>query len=480
MPPTPLTHFPQTLKQAKKAYRKSGAHVRLSASELAVIERRAVLQERADRIKERELRRKANLKRKEERIQKEREARHRMGIPSPVKEGGIRVGPSQLCLGDLMKLGVKRKTEDRVSEELKLGLNEQVKLGDQIESPTSMGPPLSSQAWSGNSTSQKNTQIATTNAIPRNLQMPVPKEVRASPKLSSPPQCAPLQPRSANIGTPQRLVAPKVQQNPRKTSQVQPMGPPPPRTFKQAPNPPSIARQKPPLHIPPQKLEIAIEESWDDFFVSNTQISRELSPPPAKSASIPAQPPPALKAQPKDPDTTDLLALISTQDLDFSGELTQFVAPKLPQSDREEASEGDEEFPDDELEDIVLEFELESSAMQPTPSFPTSPVSTQEDTHSFGDNHGKGRNNPSPFNHPQISTNILHNAGVIPTTLLSPIESANMINLPQNRHPHCHYYTYKSHREQKMEDERACAEAKLAAESEAFEFSTQDLRELGS
>ena len=76
-----------------------------------MIERRAVLQERADRIREREARRKANLKKKEERIEKEREVRQRMNLPSPTK-GGFHVGPSQLHLGDFMVMGGKRKREE--------------------------------------------------------------------------------------------------------------------------------------------------------------------------------------------------------------------------------------------------------------------------------------------------------------------------------------------------------------------------------
>ena len=137
-----LTHRPQTLKQAKKAYRKSGAQVRLSESELAIIERRAVLQERADRIRDREARRKANIKKREERNQREREARERMGIPEPEKEG-IHVGPSQPRLSDFLAGGQlsKRKREEVEDEKENKAASQ--------ESPTSSGaditdmPPLS-------------------------------------------------------------------------------------------------------------------------------------------------------------------------------------------------------------------------------------------------------------------------------------------------------------------------------------------------
>lgn len=71
------------------------------------IERSAELRERAERIKEREDRRKANLKKKNGRIEREREARARMGIPSPVKED---VGASQMRLGAFLAVGVGMKT----------------------------------------------------------------------------------------------------------------------------------------------------------------------------------------------------------------------------------------------------------------------------------------------------------------------------------------------------------------------------------
>lgn len=74
------------------------------------------------------------------------------------------------------------------------------------------------------------------------------------------------------------------------------------------------------------------------------------------SLTRPPTPAPLLKPPAAaDKDTADLLALISTQDLDFSDELTQ-----LPSAAGQDEPSADEDFPDDELEDIVLEFELES------------------------------------------------------------------------------------------------------------------------
>lgn len=85
--------------------------MRLSELEIRQLERSAELQARADRIKERENKRKASLKKKQERMDKERENRQRMGIASQVKET---CGASQMRLGAFIDfgLGLKRKREE--------------------------------------------------------------------------------------------------------------------------------------------------------------------------------------------------------------------------------------------------------------------------------------------------------------------------------------------------------------------------------
>lgn len=95
MPQSETLHRPQTLKQAKKAFKKAGALPRFSDAEIRRLNRAAELQERADREKEKERKRKANLKRREEKLAKEREARKKAHLPD-VKEGHI--APSQLQL----------------------------------------------------------------------------------------------------------------------------------------------------------------------------------------------------------------------------------------------------------------------------------------------------------------------------------------------------------------------------------------------
>ena len=156
-----------------------------------MLERRAVLQERADRIQEREARRKANLKRKEEKVQREREARHRMGIATPPAKEGIRNGPSQLHLSDFMyEEGAKRKgVEDGMSG---TGMGEQVVVQEQQTSPMDPGSsrqPL--QPLSTNSHSSKPTPSQTAQANPPKVRDFAPQEkpasLRQTPVPGNPP-----------------------------------------------------------------------------------------------------------------------------------------------------------------------------------------------------------------------------------------------------------------------------------------------------
>ena len=481
MPSTPFTHRPQTLKQAKKAYRKSGGAVRLSESEKAILERRAVLQERADRIKEREARRKANLKRKEERLQREREARHRMGIPTPPTKERIQVGPSQLHLSGFMYAGEKRKSNDEIEEEEKeAGTRKQEELLVQEQQERPIEParspqPLQTFSANANPTWMMPSQVV--NANPPKVRDFAPQGNRTSPGGTRPAR-NPLQAKSAN---------PTIQPKPsaghqyiyglqHKASYLQkpqtsPMDQPPLRTPVQATDTRSTVFQKPPLIPLPSKAESIPEDNFDDFFVSNTQIQRELSPPltpPARPTShaIPTTRPPTppmpaspFNLPPANEDTANLLAFLSTQDLDFSLDPTQIrptappnepdepkISPAEEEEDEEEEEEGEEEdFPDAELEDIVLEFSLDSPIITSSPSnnAPTTPheqLLPETDPPAQSDGDGGTRYDSDD------------------AEMQASLQTAS-----------------KAH-----EREAQCQEAQRAAEWDAFELSTQDLIELES
>ena len=434
MPPT-LYHRPQTLREAKKAYRKSSATVRLSESELAVIERRAVLQERADRIKEREARRKANIKRRDEKIQREREARQRMGMPSPVK-GGIHVGPSQLHLGDFMAMGVKRKRDDTQVGPLKVEKGGLVEMPSKSRQVSAMGPPPPRsplQAVPANPVTSQGPQIKAESIKTEKENM------RESYKYQA-PSCTPP-PVSSTYSSPKpKSLAKTVNHTTLKAHdnstegcrRLEFMGPPPLPNYLQSK---STAQQRSPVNAPQDNPQDTIDDSWEDFFVSNTQIVRELSPPPTKTLPTvfsniqpPSKPPPTLPTVAND-DTSTLLNLLSTQDLDFSDPPTQIPAP------RTFASQDDTSFLLLQISTQDLDFSTELELTQAIP-IPAPRIAS------------------SDFDDDDLTEEDL---GDLALELDMDIQSS---------------------RESR---ESQCQEAQLAAEeSDAFQFSTQDLRELGS
>lgn len=532
----PPNHRPQTLKQAKKAYRKSGATVRLSESELAIIERRSVLQERADRMKEREARRKANIKRKEERNQKERETRARMGIKEPVKEGIAHVGPSQLSLGGFLGPGEKRKRHEEEEEGydgpfITSGASRAERgvwkgwRGEQCHNtPTQRTPwrnPL--KVISANLTARKTppgdsakadaliakdsglTRIASPSSSQKCLQArsPLPRIQQRIPSaparrpgtkiskegsdkcencqfmiMAPPPSRIPLQAippkpftQSKPVGQPRGAEIMLQESVKNERCQATPMAPPPPSAVSQCRPRNTNIPQKPSVTTPQDQSPGTIDECWDDFFVSGTQIARELSPPVIKA--IPDEPPaacflshasaprsmgsksesaypnpraiPNLPLPPRPPsqsrkgppmtpkddtaglldlistqdldfsgiltqapphivhdDTNDLLAQISSQDLDFSGELTQAAAPQAPST---VSSNFDEDLTEEDLEDVALEFERESTLDKSRTTTPH-PQRTASETKEAKDKESQSATSTTKDSKPDYSANI--------------------------------------------------------------------------
>lgn len=223
-------------------------------------------------MRERENKRKANLKKRVEREEREREARARMNIPSPVK--GFYVGPSQIRLSGFLDTGVKRKREEREaeSENKEKKESEPVKSkGEELEiMARKTAEPV--MATIGKPKSQK------TGCMKPSLQ-----------QLTPPQSRAPLQPRSAN----------------------------------------PIIRPKPLFFAEPAKSSMAIENDWDSFLASNTQIEQELAGPETVTNVAAAPPPPARPFLIPVNDTTDILGMISTQDLDYTDENAP-VEPSIP------------------------------------------------------------------------------------------------------------------------------------------------------
>ncbi|TKA74688.1 hypothetical protein B0A49_04269 [Cryomyces minteri] len=106
-------HRPQTLKQAKAAY-KARSRPYVSEREQRQLERGAELLRRAERIKEAERRKKENLKRKAEKEIKEREAKKRMWLGSEGYMWSQVPKPSQAILDRFVR--IKGRGEGRETE----------------------------------------------------------------------------------------------------------------------------------------------------------------------------------------------------------------------------------------------------------------------------------------------------------------------------------------------------------------------------
>ena len=364
MPPSAVSSRPQTLRQARRAYQKAGATTRLSERQMKQLERSAELQERADRIKERENRRKANLKKKNERIEREREARARMGIASPVRED---VGPSQMRLGAFLAVGVGVKTTCEGIQSKREGCDDVV-----VEE----GPPPSAQRPSP---ARSPLQARSVNDIIKPMAKSSPDIKPANPSTAMPPPPRPIQQKPQSSPRPQdgakKLTKPTARPPDKhliktsldlcssKPTLKTSTGPSRPGTM---PPPPPLPRVKPPLKPPnkpppkasfqrPSKVPLKvppnpqpITDEWAAFLVSNTQIEREICTPKAPlssstkktSETLSVTKTPHLFLTPSDSDSAstpcpagprklskpsaeEVLALICTQDLLFDDEVDQ-------------------------------------------------------------------------------------------------------------------------------------------------------------
>ncbi|CAF9913034.1 MAG: hypothetical protein HETSPECPRED_001300 [Heterodermia speciosa] len=347
---------PQTLRQARRAYQKAGATSRLSERQRRQLERSAELQERADRIKEREYRRKANLKKKNEKIEREREARSRMGIPSPVKED---VGASQMRLGSFLTIEMKANTrcEGILNQPISPDFCQKLLEEDppaSAQRDTSDRSPL--QPRSGNETMQTPSSLTKALARPPN-QCPSESHLKQKSQISKSAQMPP---------PPLPMLKPLAKISPKRIS-------------------------KPPDNAPPKPQPIFDE--WAAFLVSNTQIEREICTPETIVPSIAVSksnnlsitirsslltqsecdltpsprpvPPSATKGTKHQSSTEDQPAQIRTEDLCAVIEVKQKPGQdqKTAEKEREESEFGDD-ISDVDLEGAVLEVEKAATPKQ--------------------------------------------------------------------------------------------------------------------
>lgn len=270
MPGTPVPKRPQTSKQAKRAYQKSGGTPGLSKTDLKRLERAAVLQERANRIKKREAQKAVNRQKRMEKEQKEREARKRMGIPEPKK---AYVSPRQERLSQFVRGGGKGKELEAEAEDT---------LGEEAEESE------------GSDQSLEDLLVDQSCLLER--------------------------------GSPVRPLQPKTLD----------------RHGTQDDQRPHASLWK------PASTQL---DDWAAFFVSNTQIQRELTDDESDTASEELESMPVDKgfAQPPEDGTTDFLRHIATQDLEFDIDEQEEVIPieeTLPMFPSQDAETSGEEQTD--------------------------------------------------------------------------------------------------------------------------------------
>lgn len=220
-------------------------------------------------------------------------------------------------------------------------------------------------------------------------------------------------------------------------------------------------------------------------------------------------------------DTDDLLAHISSQDLDFSGELTQ-AAPQAPST---VSSDFAEDLTEEDLEDVALEFERESTMAKSRTTTPH-PQRTASETKEAKDKDSQPAISLPKLSKPTPSANVAairpsqHQGGSGTHAFNNAVEgyldifqmpatSPNYSPSHQIQHPsqdsdddwgNLDEYAIDgdiilektpqkdiesnpepgiSEKEIMLRVPRTCSqEAKLAAEYDAFDLSTQDLREL--
>ncbi|KAL9578528.1 MAG: hypothetical protein Q9212_005662 [Teloschistes hypoglaucus] len=303
MPLQTVSFRPQTSRQAKKAYQKAGASPRLSAQEKRRIERNAELAARAERIRIHNLRAQDNKRKKAERLEREREARKRMGIPEPVKEN---VGPSQLRLGSFL---TAKSNLTKVKEECDFPLSppeEFFKDEEADDHDDSKNPVLKQQCLDepanpvssprGSSIAPTGTSLNLAAGKPSNSPIPhIPKPDRTK---------TPLKKVEKKSMSPASLMPP-------------PPRPPPRAKPHQVSSVPKIKSQ---CEVPNLASSDSVEADWADFFTSNTQVEREISDDqnqpllPIPCPTIPQDTPMSVSVA----ITEDFFAGICTQDLQYS------------------------------------------------------------------------------------------------------------------------------------------------------------------
>ncbi|KAI4266808.1 MAG: hypothetical protein LQ337_008655 [Flavoplaca oasis] len=345
---TPSAYRPQTSRQAKRAYQKAGATPRISAVEQRRIDRAVELEDRAARIRLHNVRARENKRKKAEKDEKDRELRKRMGIQEPSK---FKIGPSQQSLGAFVGVGLKHKKLEPVEDEV-----------PECSSPYTPTEDTKTEVFSVDcpeipEKSEKPDWVTQENVV-------VPSD-----PLESCCDSRPKIDRRTNL-------PPKEVTTTKTVLLTTLMPPPPPRLSSNT----KVSKPAPPTYIAPSNPIVAaaaIDSDWDMFLDSNTQVAREISYHPIKaSTKLVDQKSPSATTVQHSTTSVDLLAGISTQDLQYC---SSPLAPK-PNFDNEAEFLGGIE--DEDLSDVNIAgfFESSDPAGAMTAALPPSSQQNQSTT----------------------------------------------------------------------------------------------------
>ncbi|KAL8886522.1 MAG: hypothetical protein Q9215_005796 [Flavoplaca cf. flavocitrina] len=342
------TYRPQTSRQAKRAYQKAGATPRISAVEQRRIDRAVALEDRAARIRLHNVRARENKRKKAEKDEKDRELRKRMGIQEPSK---FKIGPSQLSLGAFVGGGLKHKKSEPVEDEV----------------------PACSSPYTP--TEDTKTEVISVDCpeIPKPSKKPdwLTQEIVVVP--SDPLEgCCHSQPKMGR----RTDLHPKEVTTTTTVPLTTLMPPPPPRLSSNT----KASYPAPTTYTAPSRPIVAaaaIDSDWDMFLDSNTQVAREISCHPAKSARkvMDEQSTSSTSAQ-HSVMLADFLAGISTQDLQYCS------SPTTSKSDSDNEAEFLGGIEDEDLSDVNIAAFFESSdpARAITTALPPSSQQNQSTT----------------------------------------------------------------------------------------------------
>jgi hypothetical protein len=470
----PTNVRPQTTAQARQAFTSHGP--RISTQQCRQLTRGAELYERSEKIKEAERRRKLNAKRKSDKEDREREARRRMGIPSP--RAGPKVAASQGLLVDFVRVVARCGKEGHLIPDVGDGYEgiDGADFGDDVLDDDSLLDAVEQKSIPA---SPDHTTQTKPDDMPAQ-QVPKYPATKASTSFT---------------GSTDFVLAREITW----TQDIDAA-----RSFD------SELIRSPTLTPEPQLPVSIVQDCWEDMLCSNTQIEREMAITPRKSVKSMSKNDVALQVTPPADVRTTIsadvfLAMLSTQDLTFSSPELDHCSLS-PRSEHSQSRQSPAKSPaDQKVSSTMPNNAVVPGLMLPPPRPVIKTISSASDAAmpklpgSAPDVTAKIMMPPPP--RPVVKTPIpsRHGAQSMPPPSLPPIRpSSRLPGTPQpmstaarlagNITPNVRHSPYTSQQQHRCISIQPNAtnptsssrlESMLDWTSADFELSTQDCREIG-